>query len=344
VEPVTFEVADGITAIDTFMGGRERYTAGYLLEAEATTLVETGPGTSVEPVTRALTHLGVGPDDLANVIVTHIHLDHAGGVGALSARFPRATVWVHERGAPHLADPAKLVASATRVWGEREMAELFGPTSPVAAERLRALRDEDAVDLGGRRLEVLDTPGHASHHVALVDSRTGVVFTGDALGIHLPDLPVLRPATPPPEFDLERYVASIERIRSRARSSLLFAHFGPLPDVDATCDLAIRRVRDWTQVVAGAMDETEDPEQLASRLERAAMDDIDTGAEATLDLEMLEDRLRLLSSIRMNAQGIARYWRKRRERESAGDGTPATTRPAEQRSVAPGSGGPPAGA
>jgi glyoxylase-like metal-dependent hydrolase (beta-lactamase superfamily II) len=223
------------------------------------------------------------------------------------------------------------------------MAELFGPTAPVAVERLRALRDEDAVDLGGRRLDVLDTPGHASHHVALVDSRTGVVFTGDALGIHLPDLPVLRPATPPPEFDLERYVASIERIRSRARSSLLFAHFGPLSDVDATCDLAIRRVRDWTQVVAGAMDETEDPEELAGRLERAAMDDIETGAEATLDLEMLEDRLRLLSSIRMNAQGIARYWRKRREREGAGDGTPATTGPAEQRSAAPGSGGPPVG-
>jgi glyoxylase-like metal-dependent hydrolase (beta-lactamase superfamily II) len=318
VEPVTFEVADGVTAIDTFMGGRERYTAGYLLDATETALVETGPGTSVEPVTAALQHLGVGPEDLAHVVVTHIHLDHAGGVGALSERFPRATVWVHERGAPHLADPSKLVASATRVWGEREMAELFGPTAPVHAGRIRPLHDEDVVDVGGRRLDVLDTPGHASHHVALVDSRTGVVFTGDALGIHVPGLPVLRPATPPPEFDLERYVASIERIRARASSTLLFAHFGPLTDVDATCDLAIRRVRDWTQVVGDAMGETDDPEELAHRLERAALDDIETGAEATLDLEMLEDRLRLLSSIRMNAQGIARYWRKRRQTEAPG--------------------------
>lgn len=314
---VVFEVADGITAIDTVMGGRERYTAGYLLDANELTLVETGPGTSVEPVTRALTRLGVAAEDLANVIVTHIHLDHAGGVGALSARFPRARVWVHERGAPHLADPTKLVASATRIWGEREMNELFGRTQPVDADRLRSLHDEDVVDLGGRRLDVLDTPGHASHHVALADSRTGVVFTGDALGIHVPDLPVLRPATPPPDFDLERYVASIERIRGRARSRLLFAHFGPLGDVDATCDLAIRRVRDWAEVVGDAMTETDDPEELAHRLERAALDDIETGAEATLDLEMLEDRLRLLSSIRMNAQGIARYWRKRREREAA---------------------------
>lgn len=317
VEPVVFEVADGITAIDTFMGGRARYTAGYLLHADELTLVETGPGTSVEAVTRALTGLGVAPDGLAHVVLTHIHLDHAGGAGGLAGRFPRASVWVHERGAPHLVDPTRLVASAARVWGEAEMAELFGPMQPIEAGRVRSLGDGDVLDLGDRRLDVLDTPGHASHHAALVDSRTGAVFTGDALGIHVPDLPVLRPATPPPEFDLERYVASIERIRERARSVLLFAHFGPLPDVDATCDLAIRRVREWTRVVGDAMAETEDPDELADRLERAALDDIETGAEAELDLAMLEDRLRLLSSIRMNAQGIARYWRKRRERSDA---------------------------
>jgi glyoxylase-like metal-dependent hydrolase (beta-lactamase superfamily II) len=315
--PVVFEVADGITAIDTFMGGRERYTAAYLLDAAEPTLVETGPGTSVEPVTRALTQLGVAAAELANVVVTHIHLDHAGGVGALSERFPRATIWVHERGAKHLADPTKLVASATQAWGEREMAEFFLPVQPVDPPRLRSLADGDTIPMGDRTLAVMDTPGHASHHVALVDDRTGAIFTGDALGIHVPDLPVLRPATPPPDFDLERYVASIDRIRDASRSVLLFAHFGPLHDVDTTCDLAIRRVRDWARLVEEGMAETDDPDELASRLEAAALDDIETGAEATLDLEMLEDRLRLLSSIRMNAQGLARYWRKRREREDA---------------------------
>jgi glyoxylase-like metal-dependent hydrolase (beta-lactamase superfamily II) len=315
--PVVFEVADGITAIDTFMGGRERYTAAYLLDANEPTLVETGPGTSVEPVTRALTHLGITATDLANVVVTHIHLDHAGGVGALSERFPRATIWVHERGAKHLADPARLVASATQAWGEKEMAEFFLPVQPVAAPRLRPLRDGDTIPMGDRALSVLDTPGHASHHVALVDDRTGAVFTGDALGIHVPDLPVLRPATPPPDFDLDRYIASIERIRVASRSVLLFAHFGPLRDVDATCDLAIRRVRDWARVVEDGMGETDDADELASRLEAVALDDIESGAEATLDLETLEDRLRLLSSIRMNAQGLARYWRRRRERDVA---------------------------
>jgi glyoxylase-like metal-dependent hydrolase (beta-lactamase superfamily II) len=184
----------------------------------------------------------------------------------------------------------------------------------VEDDRVRSLRDADVIRMGDRELETLDTPGHASHHVALVDSRTGAAFTGDALGIHVPDLPVLRPATPPPEFDLERYVASIERIRGAARSILLFAHFGPLAELDATCDLAIRRVEDWASVVEVASRTTEDPDELASRLEAAALADIETGAEATLDLEMLEDRLRLLSSIRMNAQGLARYWQKHRER------------------------------
>ena len=314
LEPVIFPVADGITAIDTFMGGRARYTAAYLLDAVEPTLVETGSGTSVETVTQALSSLGIDPSELAHVVVTHIHLDHAGGVGALSERYPKATIWVHERGAPHLADPSRLVASATRAWGEREMQEFFLPVEPVSSVRIESLRDGDVIEMGDRSLAVLDTPGHASHHVALVDSRSGAVFTGDALGIHVPDLPVLRPATPPPEFDLERYIASIERIRAAARSILLFAHFGPLEDVDATCDLAIRRVCDWAGVVEKALQEGADPEGLSARLESAALADIETGSEATLDLEMLEDRLRLLSSIRMNAEGLARYWQKRIQR------------------------------
>jgi glyoxylase-like metal-dependent hydrolase (beta-lactamase superfamily II) len=133
---------------------------------------------------------------------------------------------------------------------------------------------------------------------------------------------VLRPATPPPEFDLERYIASIERIRAAARSVLLFAHFGPLEDVDATCDLAIRRVRDWAGVAGAAIRGGVDPEELTATLESVALADIETGSEATLDLEMLEDRLRLLSSIRMNAQGLARYWQKRIVRGDApADGT-----------------------
>jgi glyoxylase-like metal-dependent hydrolase (beta-lactamase superfamily II) len=316
VETVTFEVAPGITAIDTFMAGRERYTAAYLLAADRPTLVETGPTTSVEPVTRALDALGIAHDALANVVLTHIHLDHAGGVGDLSSRFPEATVWVHARGARHLADPSRLIASATRVFGETRLATLFGPPAPVAEDRLRSLADGDRIDLGSRHLEVLETPGHASHHLALVDSRTGAIFTGDALGIHVPDLPILRPATPPPDFDQELALSSIHRIRDRARSLLLFAHFGPITEVGRICELAERRLVDWSDAVRAAMDTTDDLDEIVDVLARTVAEPVATGAEAALDLERLET----LSSIRMNAMGLHRYWSLRREQ--AGDQRP----------------------
>ena len=308
---VTFVVAPGITAIDTFMGGRERYTAAYLLNATEPALVETGPGTSVEPVTRALGALGIGSDALAHVVLTHIHLDHAGGVGALAAAFPRATIWVHERGARHLAEPARLVASATRVYGADRMATLFGPVESVPADRIRVFSGGTSLDLGGRSLTALDTPGHASHHLAIVDSATGVVFTGDALGIHLPALPILRPATPPPDFDLDLAVASIERIRSVDPSLLLFAHFGPIAEVERTCDLAVRKLRSWTTTVQRAMDGTSDVDEIVEVLAREAAAEVVTGAEALLDL----DRLETLAGIRMNALGIMRYLAQRAERE-----------------------------
>lgn len=319
MEPVTFEISPGLTAIDTFYGGRERYTAAYLLAADEPAIVETGPTTSAEHVVAGLRRLGIGPSDLAHIVVTHIHLDHAGGVGRLAGMFPRATVWVHERGARHLEDPSRLVASATRLYGEPTMASLFGPVDPVPSGRLRSLRDGDRIDLGGRVLEALDTPGHASHHVALVDSATGAVFTGDVLGIHVPDVRVLRPATPPPEFDPDLTVASIERIRERARLSMvLFSHFGPVTEVDRICDLAIQRTRSWTEVVRRALQDTDDLDEIVALLEEEARRDVETGAEAPIDLERFET----LSSVRMNAMGIVRYWRKRAEREAetrAGD-------------------------
>jgi glyoxylase-like metal-dependent hydrolase (beta-lactamase superfamily II) len=311
MDPVVFEVAPGVTAIDTFYGGRERYTAAYLLSGDEPAIVETGPTTSVEPVVAGLGRLGIGPNDLAHIVVTHIHLDHAGGAGAMCERYPRATVWVHERGARHLADPTRLVLSAESIYGEERMASLFGPVIPVAAERIRSLDDGDRVPLGARWLDARATPGHAKHQVALVDSATGAVFTGDALGIHPPDLPVLRPATPPPDYDLELAVESIERIRSLAGELLLFSHFGPVREVDRICDLAVKRFRDWTEAVRRAMERTQDLDAIVAVLEREARGNVETGSQAELDV----DRLEILSSIRMNAMGILRYLQ-RREAES----------------------------
>lgn len=307
VEPVVFEVAPAVTAIDTFFGGRERYTAAYLLSGSQPAVVETGPTRSAEHVISGLDALGVGPDDLAHIVVTHIHLDHAGGVGALCRRYPRATVWVHERGARHLADPQRLVASAARIYGDDGLARLFGEVIPVPAQRIQSLGDGDRIPLGDRSLQAAATPGHAQHHVALVDSATGAVFTGDALGIHPPDQAVLRPATPPPDYDLELALESIERIRRLAGELVLFSHFGPVREVDRICDLAAKRFRDWTEAVRTTMERTEDLDEIVAVLREVARADAATGAEAELDL----DRLETLSSVRMNAMGIRRYWQLR---------------------------------
>jgi glyoxylase-like metal-dependent hydrolase (beta-lactamase superfamily II) len=310
----TYRAATGITGVDTRMAGRTRLTSAYLLEGPEPALVETGPTTSVEAVTEGLRSLGLGPDQLAHIVVTHIHLDHAGGVGRLSGHFRRATIWVHDRGAPHLADPRKLVASAGRVYGEERLRSLFGPVDPVPTDRLRSLSDGDKVELVGRTLEVMYTPGHASHHIALVDSLSGAVFTGDALGIHLPDARVLRPATPPPDIDLEAGIESIERIRSRAESLLLFSHFGPVTEVDELCSIAVSRLRRWAEIVRDALDQTDDLDRITKILEQQTASEFDQARKAGVDIDM--ERYETLSSMRMNAEGLVRYWKKRGEAQA----------------------------
>ncbi|MGH2692412.1 MAG: MBL fold metallo-hydrolase [Actinomycetota bacterium] len=301
----TFEAAEGIRAIDSLMCGRERVTSCYLIEAAEPALVETGPSTSLDAVLDGLGELGVGADDLAHIVVTHIHLDHAGGAGTLAPHFPGATVWVHERGAPHLADPAKLVASATRVYGEAKLKELFGTVDPVPGDRLRAVTGGDRIGLGDRELEAIYTPGHASHHVALRDSSTGVVFVGDALGVFLPDVRVLRPATPPPEFDLDQAIQSIELIASREPPAVLFSHFGPSPDVTELCALAVNRLRRWTAVVEEALGRSGELSDVVSRLRSGTEDELPPPESE--GREQVEDRYELLSSYEMNAMGLIRY-------------------------------------
>lgn len=308
----TFRAGDGITAIDTKMIGRYQVTSAYLLDAAEPILVETGPATSAEAVTRGLERIGVASDGLAHIVVTHIHLDHAGGVGTLAARFPNATIWVHERGARHLADPSRLLSSTARVYGEERMREFFGDVIPAPAARIHVIAEGDTVQLGDRALSVLETPGHASHQVGLVDSWTGAVFTGDALGVHLPDVKVLRPATPPPEFDIELAVDSIERLRARAQTVLLLSHFGPVPDVDRVCALAVERIRRWGEVVREALRATDDIDEIARLLEREGAREYLADSGQPIDLEKYD----VLSSIKMNAAGLIRYWKRRAERET----------------------------
>jgi glyoxylase-like metal-dependent hydrolase (beta-lactamase superfamily II) len=201
---LTEQIAPGVLEIDTLLGGWERVTAGYLLDGPAPLLIETGSQSSVPVLLDALHSIGVGPNELAGVAVTHIHLDHAGGVGDVARAFPSATVYVHQKGARHLVDPTRLVDSAARVYGEL-LDSLYGRLAPTPAERLHVLADCEELRLGsGRVLTTVDSPGHAKHHLALHDSVSGILFAGDAVGVRLPDAGVLRPATPPPDFDFDQ--------------------------------------------------------------------------------------------------------------------------------------------
>ena len=231
------------------MSGYNGITAAYAILADRPCLVETGTATSAATVVASLAELGVGPDDLEYLVVTHIHLDHAGGVGDLAAAFPRAKVVVHERGARHLADPERLMNSARQVFGS-VLDDVFGPLAATAADRIVTIDDSGEIDLGsGRQLQAFHSPGHASHHLGLIDSATGDLYVGDAAGIHVPETGELLPGTPPPEFDLDQAVASLRLFRERQPRRLLFSHFGPVTEPTDTLQRAEEEIRAWVDAV-----------------------------------------------------------------------------------------------
>lgn len=317
-DPDLFDAAAGITGIDTHTAGQLQFNSVYLIAAREPTLVEAASAADGAFVTTALEALGVGPGDLAHVVVTHVHLDHAGGVGGLLARYPRATVWVHERGAPHLVDPSRLVNSTARTYGEARMEALYGRTEPVEAGRVRAVSDGDRIPLGDRTLEVVHTPGHASHHVALSDSETGAVFSGEAIGSHLPWVDVVRPALPPPEVDVEQALASIERIRELRPTVILTSHFGPVADPQGGLDRGAARIRAWSETVRRELER--EPDGAEDRLDALLRDQAarEYLADSGEPIDMA--RYNAIGSIEMNVRGLARYWRKRWEREAAAGG------------------------
>lgn len=237
--------------LDTQMGGYDGITAAYLIRSSRPALVETGAARSADRVVAELAALGIGADDLATIVVTHIHLDHAGGVGDLAAAFPRAEVVVHERGARHLVDPGRLLASARQVYGD-VLDSLFGELLATPSERVRALGDTGEVDLGdGRRLTSTYSPGHASHHVGLLDSETGDLYVGDAAGIYIAEADLVRPATPPPDFDLPLALGSLQTFRELAPTRLLFSHYGPATAVDEVLERSAEELELWVELARG---------------------------------------------------------------------------------------------
>jgi glyoxylase-like metal-dependent hydrolase (beta-lactamase superfamily II) len=291
-------IAPGVIEIDTLLGGWSRVTAGYLITGDAPVLVETGSQTSVPALLAALGELGVEPGELAGVAVTHIHLDHAGGVGDVAAAFPDATIYVHPKGARHLVDPTRLVDSAALVYGEL-LDSLYGRLTPTDVARVVALEDGDEIQVStNRTLTTVDSPGHAKHHLALHDSDSGLLFAGDAVGVRLPDVGILRPATPPPDFDLDQALTSLRRFADRRPSGIALAHFGLVPDPQEILVEAEDTLTRWAEVAEAAWRQGRD---IAAALDEAFA--VDPGTVDPAAHEVLET----LNGIHSNAAGFRRW-------------------------------------
>ncbi len=231
-----FEYEGGIVALDSGMV-RSLMAACYLLETDdALALIEVGSNASVERILKVLESRGRSPDEVTHVIVTHVHLDHAGGAGELMARLPNAQFVVHPRGARHMIDPSRLETSARGVYGDEAFDTMYGTLKPIPAERMITIEDGDSLLVGRRPLLFMDSPGHARHHFCVWDEQTSGWFTGDTFGLSYRDLDspngaFIFPTTTPTQFDPEALIASIDRMMEKSPENMYLTHFGRVGDV-----------------------------------------------------------------------------------------------------------------
>lgn len=298
--------ASPVTLVDLdYLGQRESIASALLETGDGLAVVDPGPTTSLAGLRAGLYRKGAGVADLKWLLLTHIHLDHAGAAGTLVRENPGLRVLVHERGAKHLVDPSRLLESATRIYGDR-MDVLWGEFVPVPPENIRVLIGGEALDLAGRRLRVEATPGHAWHHVAYLDETSGTAFVGDVAGERYPGCSFVIPVTPPPDIDLESWRESWATIRRWSPSSIFLTHFGPFGDVRAHLDQLERRTDAWAEQVRASLEREESDEARAAGFYEWV------GEELKAELpEPLARRYAHAAGVLDSWRGLARYWRKR---------------------------------
>jgi glyoxylase-like metal-dependent hydrolase (beta-lactamase superfamily II) len=300
------ELGHGLYAIDLEFQGLPGVIASYLLTgAGEYALIETGPSSTLEALLAGLKHLSIDPGDISKLLVTHIHLDHAGAAGTLIQRYPNMHLYVHEVGAPHMIDPSRLLASAERIYGDR-MGPLWGKVIPVPESHVHALNDETAISAGNRSLTAVYTPGHASHHVVYRDANSGDVFTGDVAAVRLQGFKTIRPPTPPPDIDLDAWGRSLDRVDSMQTSRLLLTHFGPHDDVAEHLHETRERLAAWASEVGQRYLAGMDRDQIVRELRAFADTDI-----AGADDPSAAERYELATPTFMSADGLIRWFRKR---------------------------------
>ncbi len=296
----------GLSYCDLNFQGHERIVATVVLDSPSgCVLIDPGPSSTLPTLDRILAQAGISAADVTTIVLTHIHLDHAGAVGTILRRQPGTRVYVHRAGAPHMVDPSKLLASASRLYAER-MTELWGEVAPVPAAALTALDGGERIDVGGRTLETLFTPGHASHHLSYYDPASGVAFVGDTAGIKRREGLYELPPTPPPDIDLELWRQSLAAINQWGADTLFLTHFGPSQSARAHL-AAFGDHLEWMGGLARtalAKFEGEDEREawFTSELRRHLR---------TLMSETDAREYEVAGRFDLSYRGLARYWKKR---------------------------------
>jgi glyoxylase-like metal-dependent hydrolase (beta-lactamase superfamily II) len=302
-----FSLAAGLGYVDLhFLGVPEIIATAVLHGASGVALIDPGPSTTLDNLKASLQRRNISVADVRQVLLTHIHLDHAGVTGTLVRENPSIEVFVHERGAPHLIDPTKLLASAGRLYGS-DMERLWGDFLPVPADRVRALKGEERITAGGRELQVAYTPGHASHHVTYFDPAIRMAFVGDTAGIRRQGQSYVMPPTPPPDIDLDAWRLSEDRVLAFDPDTLFLTHFGPFHGARLHFQEMGQHLASWSAIVRrliadAALDEKEKLEAFMK--------------EALLDLErkvgtVQAEQYTRAGRLDYSWQGLSRYWRKR---------------------------------
>jgi len=298
-------VRPGLHCIDLQFQGEPGVIAAYVLESDGEyALIETGPSSTLPALLDGLTAIGVPMEAISKLLITHVHLDHAGAAGTLIRRYPHLRLYVHEVGAPHMIDPTKLVSSATRIYGDR-MAPLWGDFEPVPPDRLTALTVESTVSVGLVTLEALYTPGHASHHVVYHNRERGEVFSGDVAAVRLQSFDYVRPPTPPPDIDLSAWVHSLDRLRELHADTLLLTHFGAFSDTADHLAETERQLYAWAAIIEGELRAGEE----VGAIKRVLKEQADREVRAVCSNPQAVDRYELASPSGMSVDGYLRYFR-----------------------------------
>ena len=298
--------------IDVNWMGRPKSIACVLVQSNGiNALIDPGPTSTIETLRSELRRNGLSVPDLHAILLTHIHLDHAGAVGSLVQENQKLEIFVHEFGAKHMADPSKLLASAGRLYGA-EMDRLYGAVLPVPEANLRPLEGEETVSIGERDFEILYTPGHASHHLTFWDSQEGTAFIGDVGGISVEGDKFILPATPPPDIDIELWDQSLDAIAALQPANLFLTHFGYAHEPEAHIARYRERLRGWSGMVKSFLDEGKNEEVAAKEFVDAVTGEI-RGAED----EYGTDHYIFNGGLYLSWLGLLRYTKKKAEKSQS---------------------------